>query len=164
MTQVFFPTLKLTLTQTMIDQLVQTPLRDLQAEAFRIRKETFGDELTFSVPGVIAYHSDEVLSPKNRFAAISVTGKQCALQCGHCRGKLLESMIPAETPDILLQVTQRLRSEGAHGVLISGGADEHGEVPLEEIYPGHRKDQTDSPRIQDDLSIRASFGKKQLWG
>ncbi len=40
-------------------------------------------------------------------------------------------MIPAETPDILLQVTERLRSEGAHGVLISGGADEHGEVPIE---------------------------------
>jgi hypothetical protein len=40
-------------------------------------------------------------------------------------------MIPAEAPDILVQVTERLRSEGAHGVLISGGADEHGEVPLE---------------------------------
>ena len=115
----------------MIDRLVQTPLQDLQAEAFRIRKENFGDELTFSVPGVLSYHSDEVLSPTNRFAAISVTGKQCALQCSHCRGKLLESMLPAETPDILLQVTDRLRSEGAHGVLISGGADEHGEVPLE---------------------------------
>jgi hypothetical protein len=115
----------------MIDRLVQTPLRDLQTEAFRIRKENFGDELTFSVPGVLSYHSDEVLSPTNRFAAISVTGKQCALQCSHCRGKLLESMLPAETPDILLQVTDRLRSEGAHGVLISGGADEHGEVPLE---------------------------------
>jgi hypothetical protein len=115
----------------MVNDLIQRPLRDLQAEAFRIRKEHFGDELTFSVPGVISYHSDEVLSPKNRFAAISVTGKQCALQCGHCRGKLLESMIPAEAPDILVQVTERLRSEGAHGVLISGGADEHGEVPLE---------------------------------
>ncbi len=119
----------------MINDLIQQPLQHLQAEAFRIRKETFGDELTFSVPGVIAYHSDEVLSPTNRFAAISVTGKQCALQCGHCRGKLLESMIPAETPDILVQVTQRLRSEGAHGVLISGGADEHGEVPLQGFIP-----------------------------
>jgi len=119
----------------MIDQFVQTPLRDLQAEAFRIRKENFGDELTFSIPGVISYHSDEVLSPKNRFAAISVTGKQCVLQCGHCRGKLLESMLPAQTPDILVQVTDRLRSEGALGVLISGGADEHGEVPLQRFIP-----------------------------
>ena len=72
----------------MINDLIQRPLRELQAEAFRIRKENFGDELTFSIPGVISYHSDEVPSPKNRFAAISVTGKQCVLQCGHCRGKV----------------------------------------------------------------------------
>jgi len=119
----------------MINDLIQRSLRDLQAEAFRIRRENFGDELTFSVPGVISYHSDEVLSPKNRFAAISVTGKQCVLQCSHCRGKLLESMIPAETPDALFQITDRLRSEGALGVLISGGADQHGEVPLERFIP-----------------------------
>jgi uncharacterized radical SAM superfamily protein len=119
----------------MIPQLLQQPLKELQVEAFGLRKENFGDELTFSVPGVISYHSDEVPAQKNRFAAISVTGKECGLQCGHCRGKLLESMIPAETPDILFQITDRLRSEGALGVLISGGADQHGEVPLQRFIP-----------------------------
>jgi uncharacterized radical SAM superfamily protein len=119
----------------MIQDLIEQPLKDLQAEAFRIRKENFGDELTFSIPGVISYHSDEVPSPHNRFAAISVTGKQCDLHCAHCRGKLLESMIPADDPDTLLQITDRLRSEGALGVLISGGADKYGEVPLQRFIP-----------------------------
>jgi len=119
----------------MIDRPIQTPLSDLQAEAFRIRKEHFGDELTFSAPGVVSYHAHEIPSQRNRFAAISVTGKQCDLQCGHCRGKLLDSMVPAETPDVLLQVTDRLRSEGSLGVLISGGADKHGEVPLQRFIP-----------------------------
>jgi lipoyl synthase len=124
----------LTLKQ-MIDHLIQTSLSDLQAEAFRIRKEHFGDELTFSAPGVVSYHAHEIPSQRNRFAAISVTGDHCDLQCGHCRGKLLDSMVPAETPDVLLQVTDRLRSEGSLGVLISGGADRHGEVPLQRFIP-----------------------------
>jgi len=39
----------------MIDQLIQSPLSDLQARAFTIRKENFGNELTFSIPGVVSF-------------------------------------------------------------------------------------------------------------
>jgi len=35
----------------MIGKLIQTPLKELQTEAFRIRKANFGNELTFSIPG-----------------------------------------------------------------------------------------------------------------
>ena len=119
----------------MISRLIQTPLKDLQTEAFRIRKAHFGNELTFSIPGTVSYHDSTFPSQKEKFAAISVTGTHCDLRCGHCRGKLLESMIPAEDPETFFQVVDRLRSKGALGVLVSGGANKDGEVPLERFIP-----------------------------
>jgi len=113
-----------------IQELIHFPLSHLQAEAFRIRKLHFGNELTFSIPGMVSYHDDTLPSQKDRFAAISVTGNHCELRCGHCKGKLLESMIPAENPETFVQVIEGLRLKGAHGILVSGGANHHGEVPL----------------------------------
>jgi len=37
-------------------------------------------------------------------------------------------MIPAENPETFLQVTDRLRLDGAHGILVSGGANRNGEA------------------------------------
>jgi lipoyl synthase len=119
----------------MINHLIQTPLKELQTEAFRIRKIHFGDELTFSIPGTVSYHDDTLPFQKDRFAAISVTGKHCDLRCGHCQGKLLESMIPAEDPETFSQIADRLRLAGALGILVSGGADQNGEVPLKKFIP-----------------------------
>lgn len=119
----------------MIQHLLQTPVKDIQTEAFRIRKAHFGNELTFSIPGTIAYHDNTFPSQKEKFAAISVTGRNCELRCEHCRGKLLESMIPAEDPETFLQIVHRLRSLGALGILVSGGANQNGEVPLEKFIP-----------------------------
>jgi lipoyl synthase len=120
---------------TMIDHLIQLSLEELQSEAFRIRQSHFGDELTFSIPGTVSYHDKNFSFQKNRFAAISVTGGHCDLRCAHCKGKLLESMIPAEEPETFLQVAERLRLDGAHGILLSGGADKQGEVPLANFIP-----------------------------
>ena len=119
----------------MINHLIQTPLQDLQAEAFRIRKAHFGNELSFSIPGTVSYHDNTLPCRESRFAAISVTGSHCDLRCGHCKGKLLESMIPAEDPETFLQVAERLRLDGSHGILVSGGADKQGEVPLSKFIP-----------------------------
>ena len=44
-------------------------------------------------------------------------------------------MIPTENPEIFLQVAERLRVNGAHGILLSGGADQNGEVPLKKFIP-----------------------------
>jgi len=116
-----------------LNNLKQLPLSELQSEAFKIRKAHFGNELTFSIPGTVSYHDNTFPSQRERFAAVSVTGTHCDLRCGHCRGKLLESMIPAEDPETLLQVIDRLRAAGALGVLVSGGADKNGEVPLDKF-------------------------------
>ena len=123
------------LESAMISHLIQTPLDDLKREAFRIRKAHFGNELTFSIPGTVSYHDNTFLSQKDRFAAISVTGNHCDLRCGHCQGKLLESMIPAEDPETFLKIADKLRFNGAHGILVSGGADQNGEVPLKKFIP-----------------------------
>jgi len=118
-----------------IHQLIQLPLTDLQSEAFRIREAHFGNELTFSIPGTVSYHDGALPLQKDRFAAISVTGGRCDLQCVHCKGKLLGSMIPALDPETLLKIANQLRLNGAHGILLSGGADDNGEVPLEKFIP-----------------------------
>jgi uncharacterized radical SAM superfamily protein len=116
-----------------IHQLKRLPLADLQSEAFRLRKANFGNELTFSIPGTVSYHDDTLPLQKDRFAAISVTGGRCDLRCAHCKGKLLESMIPALNPEAFSKAVDHLRLNGAHGILVSGGADHDGEVPLEKF-------------------------------
>jgi len=119
----------------MIQELIQTPLKALQIEAFRLRKLHFSNELTFSIPGTVSYHDGTLPFQKDRFAAISVTGAHCDLHCSHCKGKLLESMIPANDPETFSRTVDRLRSRGGLGILVSGGANRDGEVPLEKFIP-----------------------------
>jgi hypothetical protein len=132
----------------MIANLLHTPLNELQSEAFRIRKAHFGNELTFSIPGTTSYHDNTVPSQKDRFAAISVTGNHCALRCDHCNGKLLESMIPTEDPDTFLKVAHQLRLKGALGMLVSGGANKEGEVPLGKFVPGIKAIKEKDPQFK----------------
>ena len=122
----------------MIDRLIQLPLAELQSEAFRIRKNHFGTELTFSIPGTVTYHDSTFPIQKDRFVAISVTGARCDLRCAHCKGKLLEAMIPAGDPETFLKTVDQLRLNGAHGILVSGGADHNGQVPLDQFVPAIR--------------------------
>jgi len=133
----------------MIDDLIREPLNELQSEAFKIRMSHFGDELTFSLPSTVSYHHmDDFVSQKDRFVAVSVTGRHCDLKCGHCKGRLLESMIPAEDPESFLQAVHRLRSRGAYGILVSGGADKSGEVPLKEFISAIRAVKEDDPQFK----------------
>ena len=132
----------------MMKDLIETPLKELQSEAFRLRKIHFGKELTFSIPGTISYHDNTFPFQKDRFAAISITGNHCDLRCGHCKGKILESMIPAEDPETLLQIFERQKSHGALGVLISGGANQNGEVPLKRFVPSIRAIKEKNPQFK----------------
>jgi len=132
----------------MLTKLIQTPLKDLQTEAFGLRKLHFGNELTFSIPGTVSYHDGALPFQKDRFAAISVTGAHCDLHCSHCKGKLLESMIPAKDPEIFSQIVNQLRSRGALGVLVSGGANRDGEVPLEKFIPSIKEIKEKDPSFK----------------
>ncbi len=144
----------------MIRELIQQPLHELQAEAFRIRKLHFGDDLTFAVPGMVSYRTADLPSHRERFAAVSVTGRRCQLNCDHCRGKLLESMIPAETPEAFLATVDRLRSQGGLGLLLSGGADRNGEVPLERFTPAIRAIKEKTPQFK--IIVHTGLIRKKL--
>lgn len=72
---------------------------------------------------------------RGRYPAISVTGSECELMCKHCKGKLLETMLPATTPDELISVAEKLKDKGVEGVLLSGGSSKYGAVLLERVLP-----------------------------
>lgn len=102
---------------------------------------TFGKRIRFYAPSFIRYENRFYNAPALAFPSISITGTACGLGCKHCRGKVLETMIPAKTPQELLEVCKALASKGCRGCLISGGCLPDGSVPLEPFIEtiGHIK-------------------------
>ena len=110
--------------------LFRRPWDKLQSAAWNARRAHHPDTLSFAVPGAKRYETEHYRNTPHRFASISVTGQQCALQCEHCQGRLLAGMRSCPTPQDMLAVGRRLIEQGCAGVLVSGGADAHGAVPL----------------------------------
>lgn len=75
----------------------------------------------------------------NYFPSISVTGNECSLKCQHCKGKLLESLVHATSCDELVKKSMSLHKKGARGILLTGGCDERGRVPINDIIPAIKK-------------------------
>lgn len=115
-----------------LDQLIQ--------KAREMSWERFGKKITFYVPGMFVCNG-----VKGKYPAVSITGSECELQCEHCKGNLLEPMIPALNPDELIQRCLRLDQKGAVGCLISGGSTRDGRLPWSEFAPAiaEIKKQTD---------------------
>jgi len=114
------------------ETLYRQPWPELQAAAWEIRQRRHSPELVCAVPGIKRYDTIHYRNTPDRFVAVSLTGRQCALQCEHCRGRLLAGMRPAPTPHALLALADRLLEQGCEGLLISGGATEDGCVPLKQ--------------------------------
>lgn len=72
--------------------------------------------------------------PGKKFPAISLTGSECELNCSHCGGHYLRSMISATDPDQFYKTCINLYNKGAGGVLISGGCDRLGRIALEPFF------------------------------
>ncbi len=117
------------------ERLYRQPWEALQAQAWEVRRAHHPDVLRFAVPGAKRYETEHYANDPHRFAGISLTGRHCVLQCEHCRGQLLSGMLPAMTCEALLALGARLLAEGCEGVLISGGADAQGAVPLDPFLP-----------------------------
>ena len=113
-----------------IATLRRRPLAELLSEAWKVRRSNFAPVLGVSAPSPKVYITESFRNRPGRFANISVTGTECALRCDHCRGRLLQDMLPAKTPEALLELGQRLRDRGCRGVLVSGGSVAEGFVPL----------------------------------
>jgi uncharacterized radical SAM superfamily protein len=113
-----------------LQRLYARPLNDLLDEAWAATRANFPLSLRFSAPSAKRYQSDAFCNRSDRFVPISLTGRACQLMCEHCKGRLLETMYPAVSPSSLLSLVDTLVERGCQGVLISGGADTEGRVPL----------------------------------
>ena len=96
--------------------------------------QRFGKRITFYLPGIFSYNGFT-----GKYPAISITGTRCDLQCDHCNGRILESMVPACTPESLLEQCLYLADNKNQGVLISGGCDGRGRLPWNTFAPAIRK-------------------------
>ncbi|MBI2159206.1 MAG: radical SAM protein [Candidatus Rokubacteria bacterium] len=83
----------------------------------------------FYAPGLRRYRTSEWVPDAGRFVSISVTGSSCALACDHCNAKVLEGMRPLAGAR-LFDLCADAAARGARGVLVSGGCDRRGRVPL----------------------------------
>ncbi|MBI1959177.1 MAG: radical SAM protein [Candidatus Rokubacteria bacterium] len=103
-------------------------------------------EIHFYAPGLRRYRTSEWTGQEpGRFVSVSVTGAACALQCDHCQSKVLEGMWSlggATLYDVALEARER----GARGILVSGGSDRRGRVPLLRHVP-------DLKRIRQELGL-----------
>lgn len=93
--------------------------------------------IRFSTPTFREYASNELQGcGKNSFPAFSVTGPGCALDCDHCRAKILEPMIPATSPaELDRKVRDLVMLQDLQGFLLSGGSNRVNEIRYEPFYP-----------------------------
>jgi uncharacterized radical SAM superfamily protein len=96
--------------------------------------------VNFHVPTFKAFATSEISGcGKSAWPAVSITGGDCALQCDHCKAKILEPMIPARTPEALWRVVNEQIAAGAQGMLLTGGSNHRDEVEYDAFYPTIRR-------------------------
>ena len=93
-----------------------------------------GKRITFCLPGMFRLDGTT-----GRYPALSITGGECAIGCDHCEGKILDSMIFAESAKILVSQCRQLAAKGNYGVLISGGCNGEGRLPWDRFLPAIAK-------------------------
>ena len=114
----------------------------------RLRKRRFGTTMEFYAPGLKRWQTSEWTPERaNRFLALSVTGTACALQCDHCKTRVLRGMPTVSRETGLFELARRLQTQGTEGVLVSGGSSKSGEVPLDLHF-------ADMKRVRDELGLK----------
>jgi len=103
------------------------------AEAREVSWKNFGRRIRFYAPSFMYYRAERFCSSPSAFPSISVTGSACALKCKHCGGKVLNTMLPALSPQRLVEVCRDIKAKGGLGCLISGGCLPDGSVPLDKF-------------------------------
>ncbi|MBE0428469.1 MAG: radical SAM protein [Thermoleophilia bacterium] len=98
---------------------------------WEIGRRHFGRRVYFHAPSIRRYSTSEFRQDSAcSFPAVSITGSSCRLMCDHCRAHVLKWMKPAVTPEALTAEAARFMRQGARGLLVSGGSDADGAVPL----------------------------------
>lgn len=100
--------------------------------AWNTGREKFGSRITFYAPTLKQYETEEFQQSCGRcyFMPVSITGRECELNCEHCGRLILASMKPTPSPEELYDYARDLSQRGARGMLVSGGADSRGVVPI----------------------------------
>ncbi len=98
--------------------------------AREISWQHLGKKIVFYLPGMFVQNG-----VSGKYPGISITGNECALMCDHCRGKILNSMCQAPTPEKLIDTCLALDAKGDNGVLLSGGCDLSGQLPWDRFIP-----------------------------
>jgi uncharacterized radical SAM superfamily protein len=115
-------------------------LEEWMKQGFDERLSIFGNELLCYSPTAYPYKiKDHKQVSPNNFVSLSVTGTACSLKCEHCDGYLLQGMESTITPETLYERCKQIKSLGGEGVLISGGSDSEGYVPLERFGDAIRR-------------------------
>jgi uncharacterized radical SAM superfamily protein len=109
-------------------------LKELMKESRSQSWSKFGKKITFYHPGMFYYNGG-----LGDYPALSITGNKCQLQCDHCKGKILETMIPVSDSKDLIQKCRKLKEKGTKGLLISGGSFSDGSLPWSDFLLGIRK-------------------------
>lgn len=113
-----------------------------------IRRAVFTDQISFYTPGLRRYKTSEYAEQDTaEFVSVSLTGTACALGCEHCKMVILRGLTSLPyVGSTLFELCARLAERGARGVLISGGNDAQGRVPLHKHIP-------DIVRVRRELGL-----------
>ncbi len=110
---------------------INPPIQQSTNPSFSIRKENFPNEITFYGPGLKPHTTSEFSGSMKEFVSISVTGRNCALNCEHCNTKMLDNMLDLPSFDgSLFDMAKDVKAKGAKGILVSGGSNIRNQVPL----------------------------------
>ena len=119
----------------------------MMKEGLDQRLSIYGNDLLCYSPTAYPYEiKDHNQVGSHNFVSLSVTGTSCSLKCEHCDGRLLIGMESTITPESLFDRCQEIMKMGGEGVLISGGSDSKGYVPLERFTDSIR-------RVKSELGI-----------
>jgi uncharacterized radical SAM superfamily protein len=131
--------------------ILNASMDDLESwmhRAMQVRLQSFGRDLLCYSPTAYPYKiRDHQQSLSHNFPSLSITGTSCSLMCEHCNGRLLTGMEPTLTPKTLFKRCKEIKTLGGEGVLISGGSDSTGHVPLDRFGGAIR-------RIKHELNLR----------
>lgn len=97
--------------------------------------------------------------PGKRYPAISITGNHCMLNCRYCEKHYLEGMLYATTPTQLYHIARNLHFQGARGLLLSGGFNREGFLPIKPFLDAIKMIKNDFKMI---ISVHSGLVNKEL--
>jgi len=128
----------------------------------------YDKKVVFAVPGSKVFISRYYRNKPNSFLNISLTGRHCELLCRHCRAMLLEDMVDINTfgnpfdnaENRLLKILKKFGREIVKGMLLSGGFDKNGILPLDDKIINEIRELKSQTKNQIKIFMHLGFVEK----